>query len=64
VERLKASWAEHDAILQQIFSGDGEAAGRLTRAHMLMASTVYADYASSHEHPEPDLGAEKPAAAR
>jgi DNA-binding GntR family transcriptional regulator len=64
VERLKASWAEHDVILQQIFSGDGEAAARLMRAHMLMASTVYADYASSHEPAAPGLSEAKPFAAR
>lgn len=44
VERLNASCQEHDAILQAIFAGDGEAAARLMRAHMLRAGTVYADY--------------------
>jgi DNA-binding GntR family transcriptional regulator len=41
--RLTSSLAEHDAILQCIFSGDGETAARLMRAHMLMAGMVYAD---------------------
>jgi DNA-binding GntR family transcriptional regulator len=48
VARLKASWAEHDGILQEIFAGDGEGAARLMRVHMLKAGTVYADYAQEH----------------
>ncbi|MGE4480209.1 GntR family transcriptional regulator [Acidocella sp.] len=45
MERLRASWTEHDAILQSLFAGDGDHAARLMRAHMLKAGTVYADYA-------------------
>ncbi len=46
--RLGASFAEHGQILRSIFLGDGDAAARLMRLHMLTASTVYSDYA--HEH--------------
>lgn len=48
LERLKASWLEHEAILQCIYSGDGEAAAKLMRAHMLRAWNVYMDYAQEH----------------
>lgn len=44
LERLKSSWLEHDTILQTIFAGDGEAAAKFMRAHMLKAGTVYTDY--------------------
>lgn len=47
-ERLKASWQEHDSIMQAIFSGDGEAAARHMRAHMLKGGTVFVDYAQDH----------------
>lgn len=47
-ERLNASWAEHEAILQSILAGDGEAAAKLMRAHMLRAGNVYMDYAQEH----------------
>lgn len=54
LERLRASWTEHDAILQCIFAGDGDAAARLMRAHMLKAGNVFMDYAqeqgSNHPH--------------
>ncbi len=42
--RLRQSHAEHDAIIAQVLQGDGEAAGRLMRAHMLTASAALADY--------------------
>lgn len=42
--RLQQSHAEHDAIISQVLQGDGEAAGRLMRAHMLTASAALADY--------------------
>lgn len=48
VERLRASWQEHGDILQSLFSGDGEQAARLMRAHMLKAGNVYMDYAQEH----------------
>jgi DNA-binding GntR family transcriptional regulator len=57
LERLKASWNEHDAILQCIFAGDGDAAARLMRAHMLKAGNVYMDYAQVQ-------GTTQPAAAQ
>jgi DNA-binding GntR family transcriptional regulator len=43
-ERLRQSHEEHSAILQQIVRGDGEEAGRLMRAHMLLASAVFASF--------------------
>jgi DNA-binding GntR family transcriptional regulator len=46
--RLSASYAEHGRVLRSIFLGDGDAAAKLMRAHMLTAGTVYSDYA--HEH--------------
>jgi DNA-binding GntR family transcriptional regulator len=46
--RLSASYTEHSQILKSIFLGDGDAAAKLMRAHMLTAGTVYSDYA--HEH--------------
>ncbi len=42
--RLRQSHTEHDAIIAQVLQGDGEAAGRLMRAHMLTASAALADY--------------------
>lgn len=42
--RLRQSHAEHDAIICQVLQGDGEAAGRLMRAHMLTASAALAEY--------------------
>ena len=44
LERLNASWDEHNGILQCMFGGDGEAAARLMRAHMLRAGSMYMDY--------------------
>ncbi len=49
--RLSASHAEHGEILKSIFLGDGDAAGKLMRAHMLTAGTVYTDYAQDHSGP-------------
>jgi len=43
-QRLQQSHAEHEAILSQVLQGDGEAAGRLMRAHMLTASATLAEY--------------------
>ncbi|HBK07064.1 MAG TPA: GntR family transcriptional regulator [Acetobacteraceae bacterium] len=42
--RLRQSHAEHEAIIAQVLQGDGEAAGRLMRAHMLTASAALAAY--------------------
>jgi DNA-binding GntR family transcriptional regulator len=62
LERLRASWNEHNAILQCIFGGDGDAAARLMRAHMLRAGNMYMDYVqeqrNTHRAPlEEDAGA-------
>jgi DNA-binding GntR family transcriptional regulator len=46
--RLSASYAEHGQILRSIFLGDGDAAGKLMRAHMLTAGTFYTDNAIEH----------------
>jgi DNA-binding GntR family transcriptional regulator len=43
-QRFAASYAEHADIVIAIMRGDGEEAGRLMRAHMLIASAVLADY--------------------
>jgi len=48
-QRLRQSYDEHDAILQQIVRGDGEEAGRLMRAHMLLASAVFAEFLGEAE---------------
>jgi DNA-binding GntR family transcriptional regulator len=48
--RLKLSYDEHAAILDSIFAGDGEAAAKLMRAHILIASAVYAAYAQGNQH--------------
>jgi DNA-binding GntR family transcriptional regulator len=49
--RLSGSYAEHSQILRSIFLGDGDAAAKLMRAHMLTAGTVYSDYAHEHSGP-------------
>jgi DNA-binding GntR family transcriptional regulator len=57
-ERLRASWQEHGSILQCIFTGDGDSAARLMRAHMLRAGSVYIDYAHEHTAIRPESLAE------
>ena len=52
-QRLMASYEEHGAMLKSIFAGDGDAAAKLMRAHMLVASNVYAGYAHNHPHVHP-----------
>ncbi|MDE1906639.1 MAG: GntR family transcriptional regulator [Rhodospirillales bacterium] len=49
LERLKASWTEHDAILHAIFEGNGDVAAQLMRAHMLKAGNVFMDYTHEQE---------------
>ncbi len=48
--RLTASYEEHATMLKCIFAGDGNAAAKLMRAHMLVAGSVYAGYA--HDYPQ------------
>jgi DNA-binding GntR family transcriptional regulator len=55
-KRLAASYGEHHRLLRAIFSGDGEEAAKLMRAHMLVASTVYSDYAHDHAATAPNFG--------
>ncbi|HQT47135.1 MAG TPA: GntR family transcriptional regulator [Acidocella sp.] len=43
--RLVLSFEEHSRILESIFSGDGEAAAKSMRAHIMLASAVYVSYA-------------------
>jgi DNA-binding GntR family transcriptional regulator len=43
-QRLRQSYEEHAAILSSIFSGDGESAAKLMRAHILVANAGYAAY--------------------
>jgi DNA-binding GntR family transcriptional regulator len=47
-ERLRRSRDEHDAIMQAIAEGDGEAASRRMRAHMLNAATALRRYIEAH----------------
>jgi DNA-binding GntR family transcriptional regulator len=48
-QRLRQSYDEHGGILQQMVRGDGEEAGRLMRAHMLLASAVFAEFLADSE---------------
>ena len=41
-DRLRRSFAEHEAVLRQVLRGDGEEAGRQMRAHMLTAGASLA----------------------
>ncbi|MDO9711513.1 GntR family transcriptional regulator [Paracraurococcus lichenis] len=41
-DRLRRSFAEHEAVLREVLRGDGEAAGREMRAHMLAAGASLA----------------------
>ncbi|WP_240046887.1 GntR family transcriptional regulator [Paracraurococcus ruber] len=41
-DRLRRSFAEHEAVLRAVLRGDGEAAGREMRAHMLTAGASLA----------------------
>jgi DNA-binding GntR family transcriptional regulator len=43
-QRLARSYAEHEGIVIAILRGDGEEAGQLMRAHMLIASAALVDY--------------------
>lgn len=47
-ERIRRSRAEHGEILQAITEGDGEAAARRMRAHMLNAASALGRYVAEH----------------
>src|SRR3954465_14618484 len=47
-ERIRRSRAEHGEILAAIAEGDGEAAARRMRAHMLNAATALGHYITEH----------------
>ncbi len=47
-ERIRRSRAEHGEILQAIAEGDGEAAARRMRAHMLNAASALGRYVAEH----------------
>ena len=47
-ERLRRSREEHEAIMEAIAEGDGEAASRRMRAHMLNAATALRRYIDAH----------------
>jgi DNA-binding GntR family transcriptional regulator len=42
--RLTSSWREHDAVVRAVLRGDGEAAARAMRAHVLTVSAASAEY--------------------
>jgi DNA-binding GntR family transcriptional regulator len=52
-DRLRRSFAEHEAVLREVLRGDGEEAGRQMRAHMLAAG---ASLASTMVTPGRDAG--------
>ena len=47
-DRIIRSRDEHDDVLSAMAQGDGEAAARRMRAHMLNAATALGHYISSH----------------
>jgi DNA-binding GntR family transcriptional regulator len=53
-ERILRSRAEHGAILAAIAEGDGEAAAKRMRAHMLNAASALRHYIEAHAEARPD----------
>jgi DNA-binding GntR family transcriptional regulator len=47
-ERIRRSRAEHGEILAAIAEGDGDAAARRMRAHMLNAASALGRYVAEH----------------
>lgn len=47
-DRVRRSREEHEAVMQAIAEGDGEAAARRMRAHMLNAATALSRYIQEH----------------
>jgi len=48
--RLAASWREHDAVVEAIMRGDGEAAARTMREHLATVSGAAAEYVAILTH--------------
>nr|WP_295707834.1 GntR family transcriptional regulator [uncultured Halomonas sp.] len=47
-QRPSLSWQEHDAIVTAIMEGDGEAAARATRSHVMQVSISTQHYVDEH----------------
>lgn len=47
-QRSSLSWQEHDAIVTAILEGDGEAAARATRSHVMQVSISTQHYIDEH----------------
>lgn len=47
-QRPSLSWQEHDAIVAAIMEGDGEAAARATRSHVMQVSISTQHYVDEH----------------
>lgn len=47
-QRPSLSWQEHDAIVTAIMEGDGEAAARATRSHVMQVSLSTQHYVDEH----------------
>lgn len=47
-QRPSLSWQEHDAIVAAILEGDGEAAARATRSHVMQVSISTQHYVDDH----------------
>lgn len=55
--RLANSWAEHDRVVRAILAGDGDAAARAMRAHVLQVSAASAEVVSwPHDDPADTAG--------
>ncbi|MGO2261816.1 GntR family transcriptional regulator [Halomonas sp.] len=48
-QRPSLSWQEHDAIVASILEGDGEAAARATRSHVMQVSISTQHYVEEHK---------------
>jgi DNA-binding GntR family transcriptional regulator len=46
-DRIGASYAEHDAVVEAILNGDGEKAAQLTREHVMIQGQRFADLMAS-----------------
>jgi DNA-binding GntR family transcriptional regulator len=53
--RLASSHREHDAVVQAVLRGDGEAAAQAMRAHVLAVSAASAEYVGRQPSAEPRL---------
>ena len=59
--RLAHSLAEHDAIVQAIFRGDGEGAAALMRRHMQLVRSSVGDVSPSFAETQPQTTGVEPA---